>query len=295
MLHSISVDRKNPHYLKNVVLAAGIKTSVSLEDSLSGAECVVFSVPSQATRSVAKQAASLVAATCAVVSTAKGLEESTHKRMTQVLSAELGGLDRIAVLSGPSFALEVASGLPTAVTIASHSQTTSEKVAAIFHFDNLRIYRSLDVAGVELGGTVKNVIALAAGIVDGMNLGLNARAALITRGLAEMKRLIEKVGGSPNTVMGLSGLGDLLLTATGELSRNRTVGVALGKGRSLEETVQGLGQVAEGVKAAKQVIGLAMPLGVEMPIVSEVARIIDGDVTPQGAMKSLLTRALKDE
>jgi glycerol-3-phosphate dehydrogenase (NAD(P)+) len=215
--------------------------------------------------------------------------------MSSVLSDSLGNSSRIAVLSGPTFAREVARGLPTAVVAASENAETAQRVATLFHSESLRVYRSSDVAGVELGGVVKNVIALAAGIVEGMGLGLNAQAALITRGLAEMKRLIESAGGSPLTVMGLSGLGDLLLTATGELSRNRCVGMALGKGAPLAEALKSVGQVAEGVRAAKQVTALAAEGKIEMPIALEVSRIIAGEITPAQASKNLLARALRDE
>lgn len=295
VLQTIASEKKNPRYLKDVLLASTLRVEEDLSLAVKDCELVVFSVPSQATRALGEAIQPLLSAPVPLVSTAKGLEESSHKRMSEILTDIFQDAGRVAVLSGPSFALEVAMGLPTAVTIASSRLETAQKVAEAFHFENLRIYRSQDVLGVELGGTIKNVIAVAAGIVDGMQLGLNARAAMITRGLAEMTRLIEKLGGEAHTVMGLSGLGDLLLTATGDLSRNRTVGMALGRGESLQSAVQQLGQVAEGVKAARQVLGLAEQHQVEMPIVKEVAALLDGSVTPQKAVKNLLTRNLKDE
>ena len=295
VLEEIAHSQKNTHYLKDIPLSTLLRVEHDLQSAVKDRDAIVFSVPSHSTREVAKAIRPSLQGETRIVSTAKGLEEGSHKRLSVVLNEELQREKQIAVLSGPSFALEVARGLPTAVTIAASSEETLRKISELFHFDNLRIYRSQDMLGVELGGAVKNVIALAAGVVDGMELGLNARAAIITRGLAEMKRLVERLGGSAVTVTGLSGLGDLLLTATGDLSRNRSVGVSLGRGESLQDAVAKLGQVAEGVRVAKQVMGLARENQVEMPIVAEVSALIEGSVTPHQAVKNLLTRGLKEE
>lgn len=295
VLNAIRETRKNPRYLNDLELSSSIVPEASLEKALADAENVIFAVASVGTRELARTAKAHIRNDALVVSTAKGLEEGTHRRMSAVLGEELGEPARVTVLSGPTFAREVARGLPTAVAAAGGSSEWTQRAANLFHSESLRVYRSTDVVGVELGGCVKNVIAVAAGIVEGLGLGLNAQAAIITRGLAEMMRLIEKAGGRPNTVMGLSGLGDLLLTATGDLSRNRKVGVALGKGATLEHALADLGEVAEGVKAAKQVLSLAGEWSIEMPIALEVSRIIAGDVTPQQAVRNLLSRALRDE
>ena len=230
-----------------------------------------------------------------VVSTSKGVENKTLAPMSRVLEEELGSEAHIAVLSGPSFALEVAKGKPTAVTAASKVEKVAEQVAELFHYDNFRIYTSTDVAGVEFGGVYKNIIAIAAGVVDGLDMGANARAALITRGLAEMQRVVVALGGKPVTVTGLSGLGDLLLTATGDLSRNRQVGLRLARGEQLEQILGTLGAVAEGVKSTFNVREIAHRLQVSAPITEEVAKLLEGKRSAKESAGALLSRARRSE
>jgi glycerol-3-phosphate dehydrogenase (NAD(P)+) len=225
----------------------------------------------------------------------KGFESGSMKMAHQVLAEEWPEQTRAAVLSGPSFAKEVAAGLPVAVTVAASDADFARQAAHDLHRPHLRIYSSADVAGVEIGGAVKNVIAIAAGISDGLGFGLNARAALITRSLAEITRLGMKLGGRPETFMGLSGVGDLILTCTGDLSRNRQVGLRLAEGESLEGILRDLKHVAEGVTTAREVSRLAAGLGVDMPITDAVYRILAQELPPREAVTALLNRELKDE
>lgn len=295
VLEEIATEHRNSQYHPGLLLAEGIQTEKSLEKATSGRGLIVISTPSQAMRIVAKQIKPLLAPDALVVSTSKGLENQTHKTMSDVLFDELGTREKIAVLSGPSFSREVLLGLPTAVIVAAKSLPVAEKVAGFFHFNSFRVYTSQDVIGVELGGAIKNVIAIAAGIVDGAQMGANARAALITRGLAEMQRLVEARGGERSTVMGLSGLGDLLLTATGDLSRNRRVGIRLAQGEDLDTILASVGQVVEGVEAVDKILHLAQEGKVSMPIVEEIARLLAGMTTVNESVRVLLGRAPKEE
>ncbi len=271
------------------------KDEPNLEEIIKRSELVVFAVPSHAMREVSQLSKAYISPELLVVSVAKGLEQKTTKTMSEVLCEELGHPERITVLSGPSFAKEVKEGLPTAVTIAGETEEAARKAASYFHFDNFRVYTSIDVVGVELGGVLKNIIALAVGIVDGVGMGHNARAALITRGLAEMQRLVIKLGGQPLTVTGLSVLGDLLLTSTGDLSRNRQVGLRLGKGEKLEDILKSLGQVAEGVTATAVALELAKKHSISVPIITEVDKVLSGKSSIDDAVKSLLNREPKAE
>jgi glycerol-3-phosphate dehydrogenase (NAD(P)+) len=259
---------------------------------------LVIAVPSKEMRQLARELAKELrpADNLLVISTSKGVEPHTGKSMLAVLEEELHGRGgRFATLSGPSFAAEVANRLPTAVTVASVSEAVAEAAAAIFRNDRFRVYSSTDVIGVELCGVLKNIIALAAGISDGLGMGLNARAALLTRGLVEMSRYVVASGGELRTVNGLSGMGDLILTATGDLSRNRQVGLHLAKGEPLEKILAKLGHVAEAVSVAPTIAVQAEKLGVEMPICDEVAKILSGVTTPKEAIGNLLNRAPKKE
>lgn len=272
----------------------GIKLSKKLEYSLvdefdfSSSQLVVFSAPSRAIREVAKNIK--VPEDTVLLNTAKGIEAGSLKRMSEVLFEEQGSQDRIATLSGPSFALEVIKGLPTAVTIASSSQKTLDTCVAVFHQSNFRVYTSHDLIGVEMGGVVKNVIALAAGMLDGANMGNNARAGMITRGMMEMQELCVALGANKETIYGLSGLGDLLLTATGDLSRNRTLGLRFGKGESLEQILKDLGQVAEAATSTGYIVELAKRQNLILPIIFEVDKVLKGERTVQESIKSLLSR-----
>jgi len=251
---------------------------------------VVFSVPSDGVREVAAEVSPELASDSYLVNTAKGLESKSLKRMSQVLEEACPEVSGVATLSGPSFAHEVIRDQPTAVTLASKDLATAKAVAEIFHHRRFRVYASADTVGVELGGALKNVVALAVGISDGRDLGHNARAALITRGLAEMSRLIVALGGSEHTVQGLSVLGDLLLTCTGDLSRNRQVGLRLGRGERLPEILASLGQVAEGVKTAPKVLELGQQKSIDLPITTEVNAILDGSHSVDTAIENLFSR-----
>jgi glycerol-3-phosphate dehydrogenase (NAD(P)+) len=225
----------------------------------------------------------------------KGFEEGTGALPHQIAAGALGDRARYGALSGPSFAEEVARGLPCALTLASRDAAFAREAAALLHGGRMRVYYSSDLVGVEIGGAVKNVMAIAAGISDGLGLGLNARAALITRGLAEIARLGIALGGQPETFMGLAGAGDLILTATGELSRNRRVGLELARGRSLKEVVASLGHVAEGVHSAREAARLAASRGVEMPVTDAVSAVLEARLAPAAAVERLLARESKME
>jgi glycerol-3-phosphate dehydrogenase (NAD(P)+) len=295
VISEIAESGRNSRYFPNETVSSLIHPTSDFDDAVRDVSLVVLAVPSFAMREVGKRLAPKVEKGTLIVSVAKGLEENSSKTMTEVLAEELGAAERIAALSGPSFALEVLRGLPTAVTVAATSAATAREVARYFHHGAFRVYTSSDVKGVQLGGAVKNVIALAVGVVDGVGMGANARAALITRGLAEMQRFILALGGESATVMGLSGLGDLLLTSTGDLSRNRRVGLRLGKGEELKTILKDIKQVAEGVETTHKVLALAERLGVQMPIVEVVSRLLSGSATPQECVKALLARAPKSE
>lgn len=295
VLGAITTKGINPRYFPGQVLAAGIATTTDLEACLVEARAVVVSLPSQTVRRVASLASPHLADEAVVVSTTKGLEAGTHRTMSEVLAEERGSSRRIAVLSGPSFAQEVVRGLPTAVTMAASERAVAEEAAGWFHHGAFRVYTSTDRIGVEMGGVLKNVVALAAGMVDGFGMGHNARAALLTRGLAEMERLVVALGGKAETVSGLSGLGDLLLTATGDLSRNRRVGVRLGQGGNLPDILEELGQTAEGVSTALLALELARELHVEAPIIQEVNRVVAGESTVEQSVRALLARAPREE
>jgi glycerol-3-phosphate dehydrogenase (NAD(P)+) len=288
---------ENARYLPGAALPATLAPTDDLGEALSGAHLVVFVVPSHGTRDVARAAAAHVRHDAMVVSATKGIENDSLMFMDEVLAAELGesAARRFAFLSGPSFAKELAQRLPTAVVIAARDEGVREHVMRRFHTPFLRTYASDDVPGVECGGALKNVIAIAAGVVDGMGFGHNTRAALITRGLAEIAHVAMARGGSALTLAGLAGMGDLVLTCTGELSRNRTVGFELGKGRTLEDILAGLGHVAEGVKTARSAHDLAKRLGVDMPITREVYAVLYEDKPVQKAVFDLMARELGHE
>jgi glycerol-3-phosphate dehydrogenase (NAD(P)+) len=290
----INRTRENARYLPGCRLPENVVSTDDLGACLRGSSLTVFVVPSAATREVARAAAPYLTGDGLVVSATKGIEAGSLLFMDEVLEQELSpsARARLAFLSGPSFAKEVAAAQPTAVVIASRDTAVCAHVMKRFHTRYLRTYASDDVAGVECGGALKNVIAIAAGVVDGLGFGHNTRAALITRGLAEVARLAMARGGSALTLAGLAGIGDLVLTCTGELSRNRTVGYELGKGRSLADILGSLGHVAEGVNAARSAYDLASKLGVEMPITSEVHAVLYGGKTVKDAVRDLMAREL---
>jgi glycerol-3-phosphate dehydrogenase (NAD(P)+) len=289
--------RENAKYLPGASLPEAISVEPDLVRAVEGAPVVVSVVPSHAVREVLGRAGRAMEADAIVVSASKGIENDTLETMDEVLKEVLPGPigARLAFLSGPSFAKEVGAGLPTAVVMASREREVAERAATLFRTERFRIYTSDDVPGVELGGALKNVMAIAAGVADGMGLGHNSRAALITRGLAEITRLAVRRAANPLTLAGLAGLGDLVLTCTGDLSRNRSVGVGLGQGRTLAEVLGGMSQVAEGVKTTKSAYDLAARLGVEMPITTAIYRILYEDVPAGEAIAELLMRAPKHE
>jgi len=290
-------DRENKVFLPGFVLSENLFPSNDLAKVVSGKDMVLIVVPSHVMRRVSSDMAMFLSTQSIVVCASKGIENETHLTMSGVLAQTLPDISesRIAVLSGPSFAKEVAAKVPTAVTVASKSRTTAGFVQQIFAAPHFRVYTNDDVIGVELGGSVKNVIAIAAGVIDGLRLGLNTRAALITRGLAEIRRLGLKMGADPQTFAGLAGIGDLVLTCTGDLSRNHTVGKKIGEGKTLKDILSETRTVAEGVKTAKSVYDLSCKLGVEMPISHEVYHILYENASPQEALYRLMTRDLKHE
>lgn len=286
--------RANQRYLPGHAFPAGLTASADLAGVIAAADLLIVAVPSNGFRSLAATLRQS-GVTTPIVWLCKGLETGSQKLPHAVLAEAWPDHPPAAVLSGPSFAQEVARGLPAALTVASPDADFARQVARELHDPKLRLYASTDVVGVELGGAMKNVIAIAAGIADGLGFGLNARAALVTRGLAELTRLGLKLGGRPETFMGLSGMGDLILTCTGDLSRNRQLGLRLAAGESLEGALRELGHVAEGATTALEVVRLARELGVEMPISAAVAQILNQETPPREAVAALLARDLKDE
>ncbi|MDR1677909.1 MAG: NAD(P)-dependent glycerol-3-phosphate dehydrogenase [Deltaproteobacteria bacterium] len=291
----ISRERENAEFAMGLKIPSSILITSDPIEVVKEAGVVLWVVPSHAFRQVAKLILPWVWPGAIHLSASKGIEDETFSTMTTILSQESGGTIKAGVLSGPSFAKEVASGLPTAVTLAFACQETAQTVQSLLSAPVFRLYTSPDVRGVELGGALKNVYAIAAGISDGLNLGLNARAALITRGISEMGRLAGVMGANPMTLSGLSGVGDLILTATGELSRNRRVGLRLGAGEKLEDILSGSHEVAEGVRNAKSVWGLARSKEVSLPTAREVYRVLYENKQPRQGLVDLLTRRLKEE
>jgi glycerol-3-phosphate dehydrogenase (NAD(P)+) len=287
--------RTNPRYLSDVALPDSVRPTSSLENAVSGAGFVIVSVPSHGLRAVVRAALPHARPDAIFVSATKGLETDSLDRMSQIIEEESGGRFPVVVLSGPSFAIEVARELPTAVLVASSSAEAAARVQEQFRGRGLRLYVSDDVPGVEIGGALKNVIAIAAGTVEGLGLGHNAMAALITRGLAEMSRLASAVGGRRDTLAGLSGLGDLVLTCTGDLSRNRHVGIELGRGRSLDEILSGMRMVAEGIRTTGAAVALGRRHDIEMPITAQMAAVLKGTVSPLQAVEALMGRRQRAE
>lgn len=287
--------RANAEYLPGIALHEAVEPTAALPHALEAADFVIVAVPSHGVRQVLRSAAASVPPAAIVVSTTKGIETDSLLRISEVIEAELGGAGRIAVLSGPSFAVEVARQLPTAVSVASGDGATAAQVQKEFRGRYLRLYITDDVTGVEVGGAIKNVIAIAAGAAEGLGLGHNATAALITRGLAEMSRLASALGGRRETLAGLSGLGDLVLTCTGDLSRNRRVGIALGRGRRLDEILAGMRMVAEGVRTTGAALALGARHGVELPIAAQMAEVLSGRQAPQAALEELMLRRQRAE
>ena len=295
LIADLTQQRVNTTYLPDIEIPAVVTPTSSLEVALLESECIVLALPSHGVREVLRQVSRLVRPGAIIVSATKGLEVGTLLRMSEVIEQELGRKNEIAVLSGPSFAIELAREAPTAVSVASRSEETLMAVQQEFRARYLRLYASSDVIGVEMGGALKNIIAIASGVVESLELGHNARSALITRGLAEISRLTSAVGGQRETVAGLSGLGDLVLTCTGGLSRNRRVGIELGKGRALADILAGMRTVAEGVRTTRAALELGVRHEVELPIASQMAKVLEGHTQPMAAVEELMLRRQRSE
>lgn len=289
--------RENSFYLPGIKLAENLDFTGSLAEAVKDKDLLLFVVPSQVLRSVLLEAVPHIAQDALIVSASKGVEVESLKLVSQVYEESLAGelYRKFAVLSGPSFAREVAQEMPTAVVAAAADPLVAKRVQDIFNCQFFRVYTNSDVIGVELGGAVKNVIAIAAGISDGLGFGCNTRAALITRGLAEISRLGQALGARAETFAGLAGMGDLVLTCTGDLSRNRSVGIQLGQGRTLPEILAEMRMVAEGVKTTESTCLLAWKLGIEMPIAFKVNEILHNDRPARDAVIELMSRDLKAE
>jgi glycerol-3-phosphate dehydrogenase (NAD(P)+) len=289
--------RENTIFLPGIKLSENLRPTNDLARVVAQKDLVLVVVPSHVMRQVTSQMSGHIEPRAILVSASKGIENDTLLTMSGVINQTLTGVDnnRLAVLSGPSFAREVAQGLPTVVTVASKAVDCAQKVQHVFVTPGFRVYTHDDLLGVELGGSVKNVIAIAAGMVDGMGLGLNTRAALITRGMTEIRRLGLAMGAHPRTFTGLAGIGDLVLTCTGDLSRNHTVGKKIGQGMKLKDVLADMRMVAEGVKTARSVYALSLQLDVEMPICHAIYRILHEDLAPKDALYQLMTRDLKSE
>ena len=297
VVESLRARHENELFMPGVKLPESVAATGQLEDALEGAEIVLTVMPSHVCRALYEQMLPHLQPEMVFVSATKGLDTERLMRMSEIIAEVTGRRfpPRLCVLSGPSFAREVARGDPTAVVVASEDRAAAQWVQQEFSSRVLRLYTSSDVAGVELGGAVKNVIAIAAGVVEGLGLGRNPTAALITRGLAEITRLACACGARRETLAGLAGMGDLVLTCTGELSRNRSVGVELGKGRQLAEILGSMRMIAEGVKTTQATVALAQKRGVEMPITRQVHRILQGEIAPRQAIRELMERSLKEE
>lgn len=297
LAREIATTRENAAYLSGVRLSDAIDVQADLPAAVAGAELLVVAVPSHAVRGLGETLASSLTGRPLLVSTSKGIEPTTLRTMSRVLADVLPArlADNVSVLSGPSFAAEVARGLPTAVTVAAGDQAIAETVQRTFSAPTFRVYTTTDVVGVEVGGAVKNVIALAVGVSDGLGYGHNARAALITRGMAEVVRLARRMGAQAQTVSGLSGMGDLILTCTSDLSRNRNVGLRLGRGESLDAIQRSMTTVAEGIRNCRSILNLARSLDVEMPIVEQTCALVHEGKSPTQVVTALLSRQAKPE
>lgn len=295
VVRAIDHDHENPRYLPGLPLPPSLHATDVLAAALDGADWILVAVPSHAFTETVRALAPLRPARAGVAWATKGFEPGSGRFLHEVARDVLGGAVPLAVVTGPSFAREVTLGLPTAVTVHGEVPAFTQQVADALHGATFRAYTGDDMVGAELGGAMKNVLAVATGVADGMALGLNARAGLITRGLNEMLRLAAAIGARPETLMGLAGLGDLVLTCTGDLSRNRRLGLALGRGQSLPEAVREIGQVVESVQTADEVMRQADALGIDLPISHAVHAVLHGEITPEDGLRQLLARERKPE
>lgn len=297
VVNSINEQNENTKYLPGLKLPERQKATTDLEEAVKDARIIIIAIPSQFLGSVIKEYSNVFPVGVPLVSAAKGIEKGSLRLVSEILEEELPGKfhPNLSYLSGPSFAKEIIQKMPTVVSIASKNEPVAQQVQEAFHTNYFRSYRTADVVGVEVGGALKNVIAIAAGVSDGLNLGHNTRAAIITRGLAEITRLGVAKGAEAITFLGLAGMGDLVLTCTGDLSRNRTVGKKLGEGMTLQEIISHMNQVAEGIDTTASAHQLSNKLGVEMAITSAVHRLLYEDETPERIWKDLMGRELKRE
>ena len=293
--HALATSRTNDRYLPGIDLPESIRISSDLTALLTQACEILVVVPSSGFRSILETIKPIIPQNSRLVWATKGLEQGSNKLMHEVVNEVLPELHASAVISGPTFAMEVARGLPTALTVASNSQEYAKFLAVCLHNETFRAYISADVVGVQLGGAIKNVLAIATGIADGLGFGANTRAALVTRGLAEMIPLGQVLECQRGTFMGLAGLGDLVLTCTDDQSRNRRLGLAIGSGKTLEQALAGIDQVVEGVQTTREVFELAQSYGVEMAIVEQVYRVLYENCPPKDAVHALLEREQKPE
>ena len=294
-ISAIEATGENPRYLPGIPLPGSLRATTALPEAMADADLVLVVVPSHAFAETLRALARWREPGAGVAWATKGFEPGSGRFLHEVAGEVLGDDVPLAVVTGPSFAKEVAEGLPTALTVHSEDAVFCQQVADALHGPAFRAYTGDDMCGAELGGAMKNVLAVATGVADGMGLGLNARAGLITRGLNEMLRLNIGIGGRPETLMGLAGLGDLVLTCTGDLSRNRRLGLALGRGQSIEEAVRAIGQVVESIQTADEVMRLAQRHGIELPIAENVRDVLHGDITPAEGLKRLMARERKAE
>lgn len=290
----INSKKTNDKYLPNIKIPENIQATCDLESALKDSEIIVLSVPSQAIRDVCKKIKDYITPNQIIVNTSKGLERNTGLRISEIVYSEIKNA-RFAVLSGPSHAEEVALNLPTTITVASKSNEDAIKVQSLFNNNNFRVYTNTDIIGVELGGTLKNIIAFGAGICDGVGYGDNTKSALITRGLAEIKRLGVSLGANAETFSGLSGVGDLIVTCTSKHSRNRKAGMLIGQGKNLEETLQEVQMVVEGIVATEVAYILSKEKGIEMPITEAIYSVLYNNIPAKKAVEDLMSRDSKSE
>ena len=298
VVRGINTNHVNPEYLSDVTLPESVSANEALEETLAGADMVLFATPSHTIREVATKVKPLITGQEIIVTISKGIEKDTLMAPSQILVDVLQGKvleDQIGVLTGPSHAEEVGKNKPTTVVASAYSKRAARIIQETFMTNMFRVYLNHDIVGVEIGGALKNIMAIAAGIVDGAELGDNAKAALMTRGLHEMKRMGTALGASQDTFSGLTGMGDLIVTCTSEHSRNRFVGYNIGRGKTLDEIISGMNMVAEGVKTAESVCQWATKNNIEMPITSAVYNVLFKNVDPRDAVDQLMTRNAKEE
>jgi glycerol-3-phosphate dehydrogenase (NAD(P)+) len=294
-IEQLKLDRKNQQFLPDIKFPDNLMLNSQIKEVLAGADLLLIVIPSYAFRSFLSKHSALITDRHSIIWASKGLEENTAKLLHQVIAEELPQCKNQAVISGPTFAKEVANDLPTAITVASSSESFANEVSQCLHSGNFRAYTSSDVIGVELGGALKNVLAIASGIADGLGYGANTRAALITRGLKEIMRLGEVMGGQQETFMGLAGMGDLVLTCTDNQSRNRQMGLLLAQGKAHAQIREEIGQEVEGVRTAREAKRLIDQYGIELPILEQVYKVLYENISPKDAVKYLLGRKSTSE